>query len=407
MNLTHYEQENSIVFGLKWSLVGFALALCFLAGCSGLFDERVPRYNMVEGPRRPPPLNVEALEAAAEKQAAPAVSAPVAATAPAVAAPAMQERPVQEFIRPVQTRQVRREEKPWWDVTGWFEEDEEPVVGPVPALRAMPQENRAQLGYGPTVQAAPAAPVAIQPLEAPNVVTAPAPTPSAARTQADIAELERELAASNAQRAALMHGTGVTQAAQSAQVAPLQGNEPYPSLQPVDATPQPAQPQLIDRSNAPVSYKAVRLPPPPADLGPVPVEQATPLMQSAPAAAPTPVAAPVPLASPDIYYAPDPRHYAPQPVMPREVEAPVAPPAVAPVVTPASVPMPPVLSEQRVEQPAPVYYEAPQPVDVPMPPQTSYSPPMQHSAPIQLTPPMQGGYSGEGYLGDSRYTRRR
>lgn len=57
-HLARIEQENGIVFGLKWSLVGFALALCFLAGCSSFFDSgEPPRYNTVQGARRAPVLN--------------------------------------------------------------------------------------------------------------------------------------------------------------------------------------------------------------------------------------------------------------------------------------------------------------------------------------------------------------
>lgn len=55
--LSRIEQENGLVFGLKWSLVGFALALCLLAGCSNMMDNGPQRYNTVAGGKRAPALN--------------------------------------------------------------------------------------------------------------------------------------------------------------------------------------------------------------------------------------------------------------------------------------------------------------------------------------------------------------
>jgi len=60
------------MFGLKWSCVGFAIALCFLAGCSRLFDSGPKRYNTVEGSLRPPAMNMQTnvQQVAAAKQQA-------------------------------------------------------------------------------------------------------------------------------------------------------------------------------------------------------------------------------------------------------------------------------------------------------------------------------------------------
>lgn len=71
-SLARIEAESSLMFGLKWSCVGFAIALCFLAGCSRLFDSGPPRYNTVEGPLRPPAMNsyTNAKQATTAKQMA-------------------------------------------------------------------------------------------------------------------------------------------------------------------------------------------------------------------------------------------------------------------------------------------------------------------------------------------------
>lgn len=57
-HISRIEKENGLVFALKWSLVGVALATCVLAsGCGTLFDNGPERYNTVQGPRRTPLLN--------------------------------------------------------------------------------------------------------------------------------------------------------------------------------------------------------------------------------------------------------------------------------------------------------------------------------------------------------------
>lgn len=371
------------MFGLKWSLVGFGLALCFLAGCSGLFDERVPRYNTVEGPRRPPPLNVEALNKISSPQVPMNTSVPQSQPAPQ--ASPYTPRPtgrLEQAPRPASNdveQRTAREHTPWWDVTSWFDSDE-PQQGPVPTQRAVPQENMSQLSMEPAVQAVPTPPVAMTPLATPQLSTAPAPTPSAMNTRDEIAALERELAASQARKAELAQQSAVatpiaTAPAHLPSLETLQPNASYPAL----------QPEVIDRSTAPVDYKVVRLPPPPSDA------VAAPAAIAPAAVAPQPAPQPVPVASPDVYYAPDPRHYEP-----------------IPGVNP-NLPMPPVITAPpAAEVAAPVYQEVQPQMDVPMAPEVSYtSPALSHSAPIQLTPPSRGAYSGVGYLEDSRYVGRR
>ncbi len=57
-HLSRIERENGLVFAVKWSLVGVALAACVLAsGCGTFFETGPERYNTVQGPRRTPLLN--------------------------------------------------------------------------------------------------------------------------------------------------------------------------------------------------------------------------------------------------------------------------------------------------------------------------------------------------------------
>lgn len=250
-NLYRIEQENSVLFGLKWSFVGFAIALCFLAGCSSIFDSGPQRYNSVEGPRRPPPLNMPNAMGGGQ---------PVPQQPMLYPQMAQQPQPMPQFA----PYEQKLENDSWFGgLFDWFGGDDEPVPPsryygrPAPQQQAMqhasphqmpPQAPAVAPYYAPSAAMPPQAPVQHQPIPQPSasplpqqqaVPAAPAPAPKytplpnahaapapvatpqpaaqqptphqtqsagngqAASIRAQIAELERELAVSETRRNAL------------------------------------------------------------------------------------------------------------------------------------------------------------------------------------------------------------
>ena len=184
--LSRIEHENGLVFGLKWSLVGFAIALCFLAGCSSLFDAGTPRYNTVQGPKRTPVMN-------------PGGNGNTQPTTTAVQAPRQQ----QMAMPPVP--QMPQQPYP-----------QQPMVGYNAAPNnANIEQNAAQLfashqpmNYSqPTYQQPQAAMPQMpqQPMTTPTLMPSnqAMPTANTSGIDAEIAALEREMAMSQAQRSAV------------------------------------------------------------------------------------------------------------------------------------------------------------------------------------------------------------
>lgn len=444
MALSRIEQENTLLFGLKWSVVGCAVAISFLGGCSALFDQRVPRYNMVQGPRHVPLYNQDYITAApasavgAEAAAAmPPVAmpqqdilaadqppAPMMAPAAPPLAPAAEMPPVTTpdnsaaFVQNVPPSPATpmaspsmEEETPWYDVTSWFN-NEEPAMAemPRPISRKVPLENLDTLPEmaAPAQSFAPAtAPmtamnnmpdVAFPPLDTSEPVLPPSNMPMPAmplqaRVNEDIARLNGDLADAQNQQQSLQNqplplfnaednALNNLPPAVALTTPPAQPGNGYKVIQlPSDAPASGAQSAL---ANAPIpaqpEHSALSKPTltptiiPPAPAG---TNTGTAEMNSAyiaPNAAQPPVITPADMAA-----------------MPQGYAAPMA----------SNAPMPPVITDPA---PLPVYEPAPAPssLDVPLPPEVQ--PAYNSGMAMTLTPPP--SLAREGYLPQSRYTRR-
>lgn len=166
-NLSRIENENGLVFGLKWSLVGFAIALCFLAGCASLFESGSPRYNTVQGPKRVPVMN----PASAVSQQPPAPMQPSAYNA------AQQQQMMQDASRLFAVQQQQQANAAAYQAQPLPQQSVNYQQQPIPSqsMNTMPTLPATHNAQG-------------QPLM------------SDASIEAEISALERDLAASQAQR---------------------------------------------------------------------------------------------------------------------------------------------------------------------------------------------------------------
>lgn len=148
--LVRIEQQSSLTFGLRWSVVGLVIALCILSGCSSLFDSGTPRYNTVQGPKRAPNFNPGGVAAAPMQMA----SAPTM--------PPMMMSPQQAYSPyPVQGG-------------GIYSQPMMPVYAPAQMQPQQIQPQMQQQSYPmPTMPAAPVNPVVLPLPQA----SAPAPMP--------------------------------------------------------------------------------------------------------------------------------------------------------------------------------------------------------------------------------------
>lgn len=103
------ERENLIQFGLKWSLVGFLLALIFLLGaCENMMPKEKPRFNKVVGERRPPALNMQVmqqLKQQQQQQTQTAAPVPMVSERPQPMRPPQQAAPMNRGMHAYQTQQ--------------------------------------------------------------------------------------------------------------------------------------------------------------------------------------------------------------------------------------------------------------------------------------------------------------
>lgn len=341
-NLSRIEKENSILFGLKWSMVGLLLALLVLSGCSSLFDERVPRYNTVEGPRRVPIYNPgggagQPSPQAYQQQAQQAQQAQQIYQRPQQSAPQQPVQPQQTAMPPQRSQQpvayqqqpVQQETSLWEDVTSVFDSEEEPVrPQPIPLTRQLPATQPLQ---------------PLQPQQMPMQTTQQPQRSAMARdVEAQINALEAELDAADARRA---------------QVAREANQEAWPQLAPTNAVQQQPALQTQPIATQPMvqpsaGYAPMKLPPPPprgSGSGYQPI------------VAPSNTAAPMP-----------------------------------PVIT-----TPP----SNVMVNAPVRQDVQPSIDVPLAPDIGITAPQSVNVPLSLIPPSAAGANGD-YLPNSRYSGR-
>lgn len=351
INLSRIEKENSVLFGLKWSMVGISLALLLLAGCSSLFDERVPRYNTVEGPRRAPIYNPsggagQPSPQAVQQQAQQSYQQAQKVQRQPSSVP--QPRPQQPALQKV--RQHRSEQDDSWfsGITNLFssEQPQQSQQPPMPMTRQVPVQQQ---------QAAPVYNAGSAPMPK-QLIAAQQRNVMARNVEKQINALEAELDAADAQRA---------QVARSAQ------NDGWPELGANDMSSNgyaaPIHPATIQPSNS--GYKVVKLPPPP------------------------------PRGTVGTGFQPIPSAQQPQ-----------AQPSMATQAQPVinqSAPMPPMIATAPIhtKDNVPVRYEMQPSIDVPLAPDIGLTAPQSVNVPISLVPPSSTGVDGA-YLPESRYTGR-
>ncbi|MCI5049885.1 MAG: hypothetical protein MRY32_06100 [Rickettsiales bacterium] len=414
-DVSRIERESSLLFGLKWSFVGFAIALSFLAGCSSLFDHGPDRYNVVSGPRRPPPMNPGTMGAGQGTQSfhvqQNGYGQQQQPMYPAQGMPPQQQMAAQYPAgqSPYDTMHGEMESESWWD--GWFDwfgDDEEmyqaappayagygaPAAQPITPPRMaqyqaqpQPQPYQQPMMQQPQMAMPPAMPSYVPPMPTPQAARPAMPAAQAApmlqpqmpqavpqaqanmrnSVEAQIAELERELAASEQRRQQLnqqndgwLPDLGISNMFDSTPQP-----QPQPQFQPY-AAPAPAP---AAQSHAPAymppgggGYKVVKLPPPPPRDG---------------------------------------RRAAPAP----QLRAGLMAPNMAPQMS--NAPMPPVVSEPRRNpmQHAPVMQTNQPSIDVPLAPGVTASS-KPSNVPSGLIPPESFTQPKAGYLGESRYSSR-
>ncbi|MCA9916143.1 MAG: hypothetical protein KC496_22460, partial [Anaerolineae bacterium] len=146
-------EENGVLFGIKWSLVGMGLTVAMLAGCSFFADENKARYNEVQGERHIPILNPNGAGFAADQarhveEEGPAMP-PIAPMDPAY----QPERDVIPVVPESQPEASHYEgEWSWRNLMFWEHADGEESSDPrarIKALEQMPRklpEGNAQAG---------------------------------------------------------------------------------------------------------------------------------------------------------------------------------------------------------------------------------------------------------------------
>lgn len=242
--LYHIERENGVLFGLKWSLVGCLIALCFLSSCS-LFDSGTPRYNSVVGEKRVPVLNPGGVGFGATD---------MAKNQTAQTQMMQNQSVVQNYQQPIPAQQ-------------------EPVSGEAAALFAANQQQhmqQAQMQAAPPVAQqpmAPTTPMMAQPEstypQLPPSGPAPQPTGDDAAIQAEIDALERDMASSKAQRQQMATQEKDDSWLPNLGVSSWFGGDEAPAAAPSS---QPLAPQA-----AASPYAPVQLPPPPLAPGAAPM----------------------------------------------------------------------------------------------------------------------------------------
>lgn len=218
-NLSRIEEENTVLFGLKWSVVGMALAVLLLAGCSSLFDQRVPRYNSVSGERRAPIMNPGAMAGQPDPRM-------------------MQQEAMQAYDQavPVAPVAVQQQAEPL------------PMPAPVAQARHTPAENH--------IEAAPQATAPVLPATN-NAVPL---SPTGRQVEAQINALERDLDAADSRRQAMAQQENDNSWLPDVGLSEMwedtpQAAAPAPTMQPATNEPSVIQPTG--------GYKVVKLPPPP------------------------------------------------------------------------------------------------------------------------------------------------
>lgn len=187
--LTQMEQENMMVFGLKWSVVGVLLAICLLTtGCETFTPPETPRYNAVQGERRPPALNAATMAGQTQQMPPPQAAIPPQYIQPTptyqAPPPVMSPQPAPVYTAPAPYMQ---------------QPINTPAVQPMPPVQPVNQVS--MMDHVVPVQPNTQPPVRAQ---YPNLSVNPPPAPinaprplSTSEIEAEIAAMERELNAAN------------------------------------------------------------------------------------------------------------------------------------------------------------------------------------------------------------------
>ena len=141
--------ETPLAFGVSWAALGSMMAMVMLASCAYFIPEstNAPRYNTVEGERRPPALNPSSAaprtdlrvsqDPAYQPQSQMSLT-PVTPAAPmAVEQPFVQTMPAPQTAAP-SPASVPQTSYDWWDPAGWFASDAPPPAS-APAASRYPQ----------------------------------------------------------------------------------------------------------------------------------------------------------------------------------------------------------------------------------------------------------------------------
>lgn len=439
--------NNGYNFGLKWSIVGCALALVYISACELIVppDRSVPRYNTVNGAKHRPTLNpggsgyqgesgnasrTRAVEQAYGGQ----VNAPSTSANPAIPLPAAPPSasanigddprfpPAPQMNAAPRTQPQSQESGGFWNSLAFWRDDEKVTDAPVSA-RQRPVENQGAAG---TTMAASTAPVVsnnlapLAPDAYPDLHTAPekpgiaSVDDSRQRSLATKGELEADRSGALAAREQVLKDAAAEPSllsnppsaianlppppamsmAQAAKVEQVQTAAPVAAA-PIAAAPV-AAPNVAPRvasANGGSAFERLTQQPLATANTPRPVGVAPP---PAPLAAPAPAPAPA-MAAPQepIRLTPPPMAELPPAPSPMPAPAPAPMVASAPAPTPANVPLSVPADAQVPLAPAAVNVNAAPPVASVPAPQMAETAAPGGLEPITLTPP--GGMAAQDY----------